>query len=57
MDLSGGLNELTDGTDGSVDTVTGAETGPYWKSRLTQTCKRLCAGTSQTPSVRGVRWG
>jgi hypothetical protein len=36
MDLSGGLNELTDGTDGSVDTVTGAETGPYRESRLTR---------------------
>jgi hypothetical protein len=33
IDLSGGLNELTDGTDGSVDTVTGAGMSPYRKFR------------------------
>jgi len=34
INLSGGLNELTDGTVCSVDVATGAAIGPYRKSRL-----------------------
>jgi hypothetical protein len=30
----GSVDEPTDGTGGSVDTVVGAAIGPYWKSRL-----------------------
>ena len=28
------MDELADGTGGSVDAVTGAAIGPYWKSRF-----------------------
>jgi hypothetical protein len=31
--LSGRVDELTDGTVGSVDAAMGAPIGPYWKSR------------------------
>jgi hypothetical protein len=32
--LSGRVDELTDGTGGSVEAAMGAAIGPYWKSRL-----------------------
>jgi hypothetical protein len=38
--LSGRVNELTDGTVCAVDAATGAEIGPYRKSRL-KTAKTL----------------
>ena len=34
VDVLGRVDELADGTGGSVDAVTGAAIGPYWKSRL-----------------------
>jgi hypothetical protein len=36
--VSGRVDELTDGTVGSVDAVTDAKSGPYRKSRLTRHC-------------------
>jgi len=38
----GSVDELADGTAGSVDAATGAAIGPYRKSRL----GRLCVRTS-----------
>jgi hypothetical protein len=38
VDVLGRVDELTDGTGGSVDAVMGAAIGPYRKSRLT-TCE------------------
>ena len=34
VDVLGRFDELTDGTGGSVDVVTGAAIGPYRKSRI-----------------------
>jgi hypothetical protein len=31
VDMRGRVDELADGTGGSVDAVTGAAIGPYWK--------------------------
>ena len=35
VEVVGSVDELTDGTGGSVDAVTGTAIGPYRKSRLT----------------------
>jgi hypothetical protein len=35
------MNELTDGTGGSVDAVMGATIGPYRKSRLIANTKKI----------------
>ncbi len=34
VDVSGRIDELADGTGGSVDAVTGVAIGPYWKSGI-----------------------
>jgi hypothetical protein len=41
LEVLGSVDELADGTAGSVDAATGAAIGPYRKSRLTRRRRRL----------------
>ena len=43
VDELGRVDELTDGTGGSVDAVMGPAIGPYWKSRLMNKTPNPCA--------------
>ena len=51
VDVLGRVDELTDGTGGSVDAVMGTAVGPYRKSRLIRTAMKAVEG----PSVRGEK--
>jgi len=44
VEVLGSVDELADGTGGSVDAVTGAAIGPSWKSRLKGKADRTAHG-------------